>query len=273
MENPKSFISVLVCVLLGSLLFSGCSTGTTENPVDPETGKSEVTTLVMGISDAPPSLGEIESVTVSVSSIGVRHQEEGWKELSFTTPKVFDLLALKEQEQIGILGAFEDIPEGNITQFRLTVDESTLVDQEGEQLIKIPSNTLRFMHTTEVESGKDMLLNFDFLINESLHVTGNGRYIMTPVVEFKTGELPEEGRRALEEGRRQIPQSGMTATERVKVGMDLGGEMAINNQVPMHTNLTVRNGSVMVPGNNNPGMESEVPDRLPPPSSGKPQNR
>ncbi len=85
----------------------------------------------------------------------------------------------------------------------------------------------------------------DFSANESLHLTGNGIYILSPVVHLQTREKV----RAEIYGNNNVRITGGSVRTSVRFGMDVDGNVGENYMIPGNTNLTIEsNGRVLSHG-------------------------
>jgi hypothetical protein len=99
-----------------------------------------------------------------------------------------------------------NITTGKYTQIRITVDEAWgLLKADGSRVnLTIPSGKLKIVSSWTVEAGKTTVLTVDFLLDKSIHKTGNGEWKLKPVLKLITEkserkdveELKEKGRAA-----------------------------------------------------------------------------
>jgi len=118
--------------------------------------------------------------------------------MTWVIHKEFDLLELQG-------GAFETLIEGNLvsgkyTQVRLLVSNIDLLDNgklvystnpdENAGNMTLPSGKLKFVRPFEVIGGQTTVLDFDFIVEESIHLTGNGKAMFKPVIKLKVEHEP-----------------------------------------------------------------------------------
>jgi len=113
----------------------------------------------------------------------------GWMTVPITNP-TFDLLTLTD-------GLFATVAEttlqsGKYTQVRLLVSNIDLLDNDGKLVysmidgnLTLPSGKLKFVRPFEVIGGETTVLDFDFIVDESIHLTGNGKAMFKPVIKLK----------------------------------------------------------------------------------------
>ena len=103
-------------------------------------------------------------------------------------PAQYNLLEL--QNNVSALLADQEIPVGDYTQLRMMLDcseenaPSIVIDGEEHEL-KIPSGCesgIKMPYNFHLESGDLTSLIMDFDVRKSVHQSGNGQYIMSPVI-------------------------------------------------------------------------------------------
>jgi hypothetical protein len=203
--------SVLALTLLTSLGLAGASCVPI---VEAKTGTIEVR-----VTDAPPSYGSIEEIWITVvdSEEGImvhkavanqeqeqqqesegqqnqgqeqeqqqEQQGEGeWIPISITGDNPFELLELKENGVDELLG-WADVPAGKYTQIRMTIEKVEVIFEDETDPIeaKLPSGKLKFVRPFNVIEGVTTILLFDFNVDKSVVVTGQGKVIVKPVVKL-----------------------------------------------------------------------------------------
>jgi len=107
----------------------------------------------------------------------------------------FDLLTLTD-------GLFATVAEtklqpGKYTQVRLLVSNIDLLDNDGKLIystiagnMTLPSGKLKFVRPFEVIGDETTVLDFDFIVDESIHLTGNGKAMFKPVIKLKIEHEP-----------------------------------------------------------------------------------
>lgn len=167
-----------VCIALlaaGSLYWAACSTSTTPS------GDGTVS-IYMVDSPAP-----YDSVVVFVTRVEVRTTGSDtisdWSEVRGDSVR-FDLLVLRNGAR-GVLGSHVLVP-GHYTQIRLIVGAgSYVVDGGVKHALTIPSGMesgIKLNHDFDIVAGQTYELLLDFDAGRSIHMTGNGKYMMNPVI-------------------------------------------------------------------------------------------
>ena len=185
---------------------------------------------VITVKDPAVNMGSVSSVNVTVDSIQVHSQEQGWITAS-STSKTFDLMKLNAKGSQSLLADL-NLSAGNYDQTRLMISEVVVTDSSGSHQAKLPSGDLKIPGRFTVDANSTSTETLDFFANESLHVTGNGMYVMTPVLNVETRENAQVN--DMDSENVMISSGNITI---VKVGTDVNGnigeglEIAGNSQV------------------------------------------
>ena len=223
--------NILVLGLLMAVLMAGCL-----GPSPPQ-GKGRV---VFTMADAAADMGAVSSVMVTVDSVSVHSASRGWVTVS-STPRTYDLLELKASGQQALL-ADAQLDEGDYQQMRLQISKVVVTDANGTHEAKLPSGELKVAGGFSVDSNSTSTATFDFVADESLHVTGNGQYILAPVVQVETREDAE----ATVESNSRVRISGGTVRTNARVGMDINGNVGVGVRIPANANLSIVGGAVVI---------------------------
>ncbi|MEK6900140.1 MAG: DUF4382 domain-containing protein, partial [Nanoarchaeota archaeon] len=193
-----------IILLFVFILLVGCTA--------PQQAGEQQGRVVFTVTDAAADMGLVTSVMVTIDSVSVHSAEEGWVTFS-SEPKTFDLLKLKAEGSQELL-ADVMLKEGTYQQLRLEISKVLVTDDKGEHEAKLPSGELKIVGELVVSANSTSTATFDFIADESLHVTGNGEYILAPVVQLETKEKAEVELK----GSKVEIKSGNVNTN-VKVGM------------------------------------------------------
>ncbi|HMI05378.1 MAG TPA: DUF4382 domain-containing protein [Pedobacter sp.] len=177
MKN-KTLYSILTAVLLiGSLVFAACKK---DNQDAGGTTKVEIR-----MTDAP---GDFDEINLNVKSVVLL---SGGKPYTFTVDHgIFDILDFRiGTSNPDILVASGDMPSGEITEIRLILHDSgnSIVVDGQEQELKTPSAQssgwkIKLKENPELVPGITYSLLLDFDAAKSIVATGNGKYMLKPVV-------------------------------------------------------------------------------------------
>ncbi len=196
--------------------------------------------VVFTITDAAADMGAVTSVKVTVDAVRVHSATEGWVTVS-AEPKTFDLLQLKAEGSQALLADVQ-LKEGTYQQLRLDVSNVVVTDAEGDHEAKLPSGELKIVGDLEVNADSTSTATFDFLVNESLHLTGNGEYILAPVVQLETRESAQ----VEVTSRNRVEVRAGNVKTKVKVGMDEEGRVGVGLGIPARVNVSIEGGRIRV---------------------------
>ncbi len=177
----RVFVGSFVIPLL--LLLVGCEKEDT-GAIGPQ-GASGNGTLVVRLTDSPAAYDAVniavDSVRVHISSADTA---SGWYTIS-RTPAMYDLLQFMGGKDTII--AEGSIPAGYYSQLRLFIGEGSNVVVDGiPHPLVIPSGSqsgLKLNIQATISAGVAYVLMLDFDANRSIVVTGNGRYMLKPVIK------------------------------------------------------------------------------------------
>jgi PKD repeat protein len=110
--------------------------------------------------------------------------ESGWLTI-VNESQSFDLIAL--QNVSALLGE-QNLTAGKYTQIRLTVESANITinrsGQREEQTLKIPSSKIKLIHPFTITKNETTVLTLDFLVDKSIHETGNGQFMLKPTIKI-----------------------------------------------------------------------------------------
>jgi hypothetical protein len=129
---------------------------------------------------------DVRSVEVNVSSDSAA--QSGWQTISVLHPGIYNLLDFRNG--IDTLLAAADIPAGKLSQMRLILGDNNSVVIDGHSYnLKTPSaqqSGLKFNIHATLTGGIVYRLWIDFDAGRSIVTTGNGGYILKPVIRTYT---------------------------------------------------------------------------------------
>jgi len=149
-------------------------------------------TIQIRATDPPPPAAD--SVLVEVDEIEIHRvagPESEWLTI-IGEPVTFDLLVIDEVQKF--LGS-QEVPDGTYTQLRFIITKATVIVDDEEHDVSVPSEKLRLVRPFQIEEGEMTLVLLDFDGGESLHMTGGGKYMLRPKVNLlvpPTGEIDED---------------------------------------------------------------------------------
>ncbi|HAD95846.1 MAG TPA: carbohydrate-binding protein [Cryomorphaceae bacterium] len=165
-----------------SLLFIGCKK-------DDSDGSNEPAKVMMRLTDAP---ADYDAVLIDVRAVEIHYEDEseeaGWETLDNVRPGIYNLLDFTNG--IDTLIAYDDVPARRINQIRLILgsDNDVVIDGISYDL-KTPSaqqSGLKLNVQETLEPGLVYEFWLDFDASRSIVTTGNGNYILKPVIRVFT---------------------------------------------------------------------------------------
>lgn len=195
--------------------------------------------VVFTMKDAAADMGSVQKVEVTIDSVSVHTAAEGWTTVS-STSATYDLLTLKAEGNQVVLADVQ-LKEGTYNQVRLDISKVVVTDADGEHEAKLPSGELKIVGDVEVKENTTSAATFDFIVDESLHMTGNGQYIMAPVVQFESRTDA-----VVDVSGGSVRVTGGQVKTNVKVGMDVDGNVGIGLGIADDAELDIENGRVSI---------------------------
>ena len=181
---------VSAAALVATLVASACGGS---SPSGPSAGTS---TLNLRLTDSP--FTDAKAVLVTFAEVRAHRSEGDWTTVPFAgaaTTRTCDLKKLETAEDI--LGS-GPMPAGRYTMVRLVVTSATLyfenpststacaasipVPAGTSATVDIPSGEVKLNRGFELSAEAPTTILLDFDGDRSIHLTGNGRYTMSPVV-------------------------------------------------------------------------------------------
>jgi hypothetical protein len=205
----------------------GTTTSTSQSP-SPAQG-----TAVFSISDMAPDMGSVTSIKITVDNVQIHSSAQGWVNVS-TTTQTYDLIQLKNNGNSALL-ANVNLQPGFYDQVRLHVSSATVTNANGTSDAKLPSGDIRFDANVNITSSSTTSLNFDFLANESIHVTGNNKYILAPVVHFQS----RHDASVTIDSDNNVHVGGGEVEADTKVGMDVNGNVGVGMEIGSNSTLSI----------------------------------
>ena len=174
----------LAVVLLGIVILSGCESST--EPASSGQGAVRITLV-----DQP---AEYDAVNIVVTEVSVHSGDSdstsGWIVVNSTT-RTFDLLTLTNGASRVLGDAHLDA--GHYTQIRLKLAESCTVVVDGQtHPLEVPSGSqsgLKLNHPFDIAPNTLYEMTLDFDAARSIHVTGNDRYKLSPVIRVVANQV------------------------------------------------------------------------------------
>lgn len=123
------------------------------------------------------------SVSISIREDDDSDDDGGWLVLSGDTSTV-DLMAFTGSAAAFLAGA--DVPPGSYDKIKLDVLSARGTLHNGSKVpVEVPSGKLHIKAEFDVASGEETALTLDFDLEHSLVKTGDGRYLLKPVIHMQ----------------------------------------------------------------------------------------
>ncbi|TSC83891.1 MAG: hypothetical protein G01um101413_694 [Parcubacteria group bacterium Gr01-1014_13] len=206
----------------------GVNTNPTTTPYSAAQGK-----VIISITDAAAQMNGITSVQLTVDKIEMHSATQGWITVS-NESKTFDLLALKAKSALA-LAAHTNVAQDTYNQIRLHVTKVLVVKSTSTVEAKLPSNNLEVNGKFTVVSGTTNSVKVDFVVDESLHITGKGKYIFSPVLKIES----RTNANATITTDDMVTLTGGNVESNIEVGMDVNGTMRDNFKLKTDEKLEI----------------------------------
>jgi hypothetical protein len=205
--------------------------------------------VVFAITDAAAGLENLTSVTMTVKSVEVQNSANSWVTVS-SQPYDFDLLKLKKSGALELL-ADTKLNAGTYNQIRLNIGKVVVVKSGQSFEAKLPSNELKIVGKVIVDADSTSSAVLDFLLDKSLHITGNGLYVFAPVVK-----VMNQSKVTVEVGANRVVTvgAGGKIDADISVGMNEKGETKENFQINSNSKVEIDGGVIKIGA----GAEAEV---------------
>lgn len=200
---------------------------------------------VFVIKDKAESLDNIQSVVITIKEILVFKPQTGWVTV-LKGPLSYDLLRLKKEGSLQLISDVALEP-GTYSQIRFLIDKVLIAQNNITQEAKLPSDELKMKTVLLVKTGETSSATFDFLVDKSLHITGNNKYIFAPVINLTT--LSRVRTQFLG---KNVDLIGGEQKFIGDMGMDENGEVQINGSMAMDKVESVKNVIAVIPKDINP---------------------
>ena len=237
---------VMSFALTSAVFISGCVSDTNNNQnqqTEASGTQTHAGTAVFTITDAAMNMGSVSSVNVTIDKVEINSENKGWIVLS-TEELTYDLLKLKAENANELL-ATANLSAGSYNQVRLRISKVVVVEDRAIKEAKLPSNVLKINAKLDIVENETSVVVFDFIADESLHTTGDGKIIMAPVinVETKTNATVQIS------AQNRVEIQGGKVNGNVKVGMNENRDVGVGIKLKGNTDLSILgNGKVNIVG-------------------------
>jgi len=194
---------------------------------------------VFVLTDAAADMGSVTNVSVTIDSIKVLNESGSWITVS-ATPQTYDLLKLKSTNTQVLLADY-NLTQGTYNQVRLEISKVIVTDASGDHVAKLPSGELKLVGKLIINGNSTSTVKFDFIADESLHITGEGTYIFAPVIKFETRQKAEVDTRF----RENIRIINGNVDENKKEGMDINGNFGEGFRIRTDARFSIKGDKII----------------------------
>jgi len=182
--------------LLVALLAFGVMFGTLACSDSPSSPSGNSATFNLRLTDSPFS--DARAVLVTFSEVTAHRSESDWTTLPFAGGAISRTCDLKKLEGAEDALGTGPLPAGTYTQVRLVVQSAkvyfdnpssgpacaaTIAAPAGTMVdLRIPSGEVKLNRGFTLAADKPTTMVIDFDGDKSIHQTGNGTYMMSPVI-------------------------------------------------------------------------------------------
>jgi hypothetical protein len=232
--NKTLGIIIVIVVILGGVYLIMNKEPNTSDTNNTENKNSAQGRVVFSVTDAAADMSTISEINMKVNSVDVHSSTSGWMTVS-TTPRTYSLLKLDAENKSELLADI-NANAGTYDQVRLNIDSINVITKAGAtKTAKLPSGELKINTVLIVESDHTSSVNFDFLADKSLHMTGNGMYIFSPVVKTET----KSSANVSVNSSNVVSVSGGNLDYENTIGMDIDGSVKANFQLKSNAKLNI----------------------------------
>ncbi|MBI4016283.1 MAG: DUF4382 domain-containing protein [Candidatus Aenigmarchaeota archaeon] len=165
------------------------NTENAEKPAEKELPKEGLLTISItdiSITDKALSLGNITSVKLKVLSASAYHKEKAFWTTISDADTVFDLFELKKKSIEQVYGN-KSLPEGDYSMLKLKIADVKVTRNNKEEDAFLPSGELKIQMPFKIEAELQTKITIDFIADDSLHMTSDGKIIFAPVLHARSG--------------------------------------------------------------------------------------
>jgi len=175
--KKMKFVVLTTFAIVTAFMLTSCDKN---NDNDNKTGKA---TVQLMLTDAPALY---DAVNIDVQEVQLHNETDGWVTVPLDNPGVYNLLEFSNGLDV-LLGTVE-MPDGILSQVRLVLGSENSIVVDGETFpLTIPSGStsgLKFNVHQVLQGGYTYRFWIDFDAARSIHQTGNGAYMLKPVVRM-----------------------------------------------------------------------------------------
>lgn len=231
MNNKLVWGIVAVLVIIGGIYLLNLPAETKVTNEDTVVGEGRV---VFSVTDAAANMGNVSEVNMTISRVDMHNTVDGWMAVS-TTPKTYNLLALKANNESKVLADVE--AEVNAyDQVRVTIDSVSIKTKAGvTEQAALPAKEFTMNTVLIVDADNTSSVSLDFLVDKSLHTTIDGDYVFAPVIKTEIKSQVGVSVDALG----TVLLTGGTLDDTDTFGMDLTGAVKLDFELNSAQKLNI----------------------------------
>jgi hypothetical protein len=190
--------ALALAVAVGAASCSSSESTTSPSPGSSGGGgtSSGLGTLQVLMKDSPFS--DAEAVLVTFNEVSAHHTGAAWQSLPFAESAAARTCDLKRLEEVTDLLGVGQLEAGHYTQLRLEVSRTRIYWDNpstgpacaptiiaplgGFSEVTVPSGKIHLNRQFTIDAGATTTITLDFDGDKSLKQTGNGKYMMQPVI-------------------------------------------------------------------------------------------
>lgn len=177
----KGIYRVIALAVIGLSTLQACKKDDNSTPTNPTTQNTGKATVNMHLKDGP---GNYDAVWLNIQQVEVTMEGQAPVALIPFRPGMYDILRFRNgMDTLLLTGA---LPAGKIGQIRLILGDGNTVVVDGvPEPLTTPSAQesglkLNLQETLVAGGAYDIWIDFD--ASKSIHQTGNGKYMLKPVI-------------------------------------------------------------------------------------------
>lgn len=139
-------------------------------------------TIVFSVSDQSTNAGNLNNIIFSISSLYVHSKTNGWVSIPASS-HIYDLIQLRKTGNISFFSN-TSISSGDFDMIKFNIGSMKIYDANGKHDVIIPSALYQSNFDFTIQPNKVASINLGFMGTDSVHMTGDGRYVLTPIINI-----------------------------------------------------------------------------------------
>ncbi len=194
------------------------------------------TEVYTGENQSETNEGETNETETDETEENASDNADSWVTI-LNESKTYDLLALTNVKE---LLTSANVEAGSYNIIRLQISNVSVVMNGQTQEAKLPSSKIDIEVRFTVTANSTSLVGLDFNLNDSLHITGDGKIIMAPVIKV---EVDRGVKVEVKDG--EVKKTGGERETETEVGMDEHGNVGEGKRINETKDLEIGgNGAI-----------------------------